>query len=147
MTFAAEGRRGQLVAGAGLGLAAALIAVTPSLAVKSGGNRGAGRDTRLLVDAAPSPGDGWRCSFSRALLPPLPVDVGDAGPHIAILFAGCGLLIGADHSIPIRVDRLGLSLCALFAAIARQRRDAAITPGCRLQPQAWRACCLFAISV
>jgi hypothetical protein len=77
----------------------------------------------------------------------LPVDLGDAGPHIALLFAACGLLIGAIHSIPLRMDPLGLSLSALFAAIAASVAMAAIYSGLPVAAASMARVLLFGISV
>jgi len=52
-----------------------------------------------------------------------------------------------DHSIPIRVDRLGLSLCALFAAIAASVAMAAIYSGLPIAAASMARVLLFAISV
>jgi O-antigen ligase len=147
MTFAGERTREQVVAGAGLGLAVALIAVMPGMAVKAA--------VCAVLVAIPlcwwmlrEPGR-WLAMFflSALLLPPLPVDLGDAGPHIALLFAGCGLLIGVIHSVPMRLDCLSLSLCALFAAIAVSVAMAAIYSGLPIAAASMARVLLFGISV
>jgi O-antigen ligase len=147
MSLAAERMRGQVIAGAGLGLTAALIAVVPSLAVKAA--------VYAAVAAIPlcwwmlrAPGR-WLALFflSALLLPPLPVDLGDAGPHIALLFAGCGLLIGAIYSVLLEIDRLSMSFCALFASIAASVAMAAIYSGLPVAAQSMARVMLFGISV
>jgi len=147
MILAAERTRGQIIAGAGLGLTAALIAVVPSLAVKAA--------VCAAVAAIPlfwwmlrEPGR-WLALFflSALLLPPLPVDIGDAGPHIALLFAGCGLLIGAIYSVPLQIDRLSVSFCVLFASIAASVAMAAIYSGLPVAAQSMARVMLFGISL
>jgi O-antigen ligase len=147
MNFAAERTRGQIAAGAVLGSCAALIALTPSLAIKA--------SVGAVLIAIPAlwwmlrePGR-WLAWFfvSALLLPPLPVNIGDAGPHVALLFAGCGLLIGAIHRVPVRTDRLSMSLCALFAAIAASVAMAAIYSGLPIAAASMARVLLFGISV
>jgi O-antigen ligase len=147
MSTAVGRARGQIVAGAGLGLAAGLIAAMPSLAVKAVAC-GVLAAIPLFWWMLREPGR-WLALFflSALLLPPLPVDVGDAGPHIALLFAGCGLLMGVIHAVPIRVDGLGLSLCALFAAIAASVAMAALYSGLPIAAASMARALLFGISV
>jgi O-antigen ligase len=84
---------------------------------------------------------------SALLLPPLPVNIGDAGPHVALLFAGCGLLVGLIHSIPICMDRLSASLLALFAAIAASIAMAGIYSGLEIAAASMARVILLGISV
>jgi O-antigen ligase len=136
-----------MVAGAGLGLMAAAIAVMPGVAFKAA--------ACAALTAIPvcwwmlRESSRWLALFflSALLLPPLPVDVGDAGPHIALLFAGCGLLIGLIYTIPIGLDRLALSLCSLFAAIAASVAMAAIYSGFSIAAASMARALLFGISV
>jgi len=129
MSFAEARTRGQIAAGAVLGSCAALIAVRPGLAIKA--------SLCAVTIAIPllwwmlREPSRWLMLFvvSALLLPPLPVNIGDAGPHVAILFAGCGLLAGLIHAVPFRVDRLSMSMVALFAAIAGSIAMAAIYSG------------------
>jgi O-antigen ligase len=147
MSVGAAPARGEIVAGAAVGCAAALVALTPSLAVKVA--------VCAMMAAIPvlwwmlrEPGR-WLALFfvSALLLPPLPVNIGDAGPHVALLFAGCGLLIGLIHSVPVRVDRFSMSLCALFAAIAASVAMAAIYSGLPIAAASMARVMLFGISV
>lgn len=147
MTLAAERTRREIVAGVALGSTAALIAAIPSLAVKA--------VACAVLAAIPvgwwmlrEPGR-WLALFflSALLLPPSPVDLGQAGPHVALLFAGCGLLIGLIHSVPIRVDRLSMPLCVLFAAIAASVAMAAIYSGLPIAAASMARVLLFGIAV
>jgi O-antigen ligase len=126
---------------------AALVALAPSLTMKAA--------LCCLLLAIPAfwwmlrePGR-WLILFflSALLLPPFPVDIGDAGPHIALLFAGCGLLIGVVHAVPMRMDRLGMTLCALFAAIMASVAMAAVYSGLAIAAASMARVMLFGISV
>ena len=147
MSFAAERTRGQIAAGALVGSCAALIAVRPGFAAKAA--------LCAVMIAIPAlwwmvrePGR-WLALFfvSALLLPPLPLNIGDAGPHVALLFAGCGVLLGRIHAIPIRVDRLSVSLLALFGAIAASIAMAAIYSGFPIAAASTARVVLFGISV
>jgi O-antigen ligase len=139
--------RADIGAGAALGLCAALIALIPSVAVKV-----AACAVLIAIPAfwwmlrEPSR---WLALFfiSALLLPPLPLNIGDAGPHVAILFAGCGLLIGLIHSVPLRSDRLSMSLCVLFGAIASSVAMAAIYSGLPIAAASMARVMLLGISV
>ena len=152
MSFAAQRTRGQIAAGVLVGSCAALIAVRPGMAVKA--------SLCAAMIAIPvlwwmlrEPGRWLKLFFvSALLLPPLPVNIGDAGPHVAILFAGCGLLVGLIyvrliHPVPIRVERLGLSLLALYAAIAASVAMAAIYSGLPVAAASMARVMLLGISV
>jgi len=147
MRLAAERTHWQMVAGAGLGLTAAVIAVTPGFALKAAAC-GMLAAIPLCWWMLREPAR-WLALFflSALLLPPLPVDVGDAGPHIALFFAGCGLLIGLIHAFPICVDRLAISLCALLAAIAGSVAMAAFYSGFPIAAASMARVLLFGISV
>jgi hypothetical protein len=147
MNLAAERTRAQIAAGALLGLCATLLAVRPGFAIKAA--------ACAVMIAIPmlwwmlrEPGR-WLLLFfiSALVLPPLPVNIGDAGPHVAILFAACGLLIGLVHAVPIRVDRLSMSLVALFAAIAASIAMAAVYSGFAIAAASLARVALFGISV
>src|SRR5438105_2928436 len=77
-----------------LGLWAAAIVVAPDLTAKLSLALPA-----LLVATAlwtlESPGRWIACFFAAALLlPPLPIALGDTGPHLSLLFAALGLFAG-----------------------------------------------------
>ena len=150
MSFLAERPRSQItqiMAGAAVGSCAALIAVMPGLGAKA-----AACAVLISIPAfwwmlrEPSR---WLALFFVAalLLPPLPVAIGDAGPHVAILFAGCGMLIGLIHMIPVHADRLGISFCALFAAITASVAMAAIYSGLGIAAASMARALLFGISM
>jgi hypothetical protein len=147
MSFAAERTRGQIAAGALVGSCAALIAVRPGFAVKAGACA-ALIAIPMLWWMLREPAR-WLVLFfaSALLLPPLPLNIGDAGPHVAILFAACGLLIGLIHFVPIQVDRLSMSLVALLAAIAASLAMAAIYSGVEIAAASLARVALFGISV
>jgi O-antigen ligase len=147
MSIAAERRWGQISAGALLGSCAAAIAVAPGVAIK------ASLCAAMLAIPALSwilrEPSRWLMPFfvSALLLPPLPINIGDAGPHVALLFAGCGLLIGLIYRIPIHVDRLSMSLVALLAAIAASVAMAGIYSGFAVAAASTARVMLFGISV
>ena len=143
----AEAHAGQIAAGALVGLCAALIAATPGVAVKVG--------VCVSILAIPvlwwmlrEPGR-WLVLFfiSALLLPPLPVNLGDAGPHVAVVFAACGLAVGLIHAMPICMDPLGTSLAALLAALAASVATAAIYSGAAIAAASMARVMLFGIAV
>lgn len=147
MNPAAERSRRQVAAGVLVGSCAALIAVRPGLAMKAG--------LCAILIAIPvlwwmvrEPAR-WLVLFfaSALLLPPLPVNIGDAGPHVALLFAGCGLLAGLIHAVPIRIDRVSMPLVALFTAIAASVAMAALYSGFLIAAASTARVVLFGISV
>src|ERR1700722_10029116 len=86
--------RRELLIGLALGLYAAAVALTPEIAPKA-----VLCAPLILIPLA------WRLLatstawltlfFACALLaPPLPIRLGDSGPHVALLIAGAGLVIG-----------------------------------------------------
>src|SRR5215471_7558276 len=89
----AHHRREHLV-GVALGLYAALVALTPGIGLKA----------VLCAPLLAVPlfwrilrgPNAWLAVFFACalLLPPLPIQLGDSGPHIALLFAASGLLVG-----------------------------------------------------
>jgi O-antigen ligase len=147
MNFAEARIRGQIAAGAVVGSCAALIAVRPGFAIKAA--------LCAVMIAIPllwwmlRVPSRWLSLFFVAalLLPPLPVNIGDAGPHVAILFAGCGLLVGLVHAVPLRLDRLSMALLALFAAIAASIAMAGIYSGFLIAAASVARVVLFGISV
>ncbi len=147
MNVAVQRPRGQVAIGVAAGLSAALIATVSGVAMKAA--------ICVLLAAIPAlwwmlrqPGR-WLIPFfvSALLLPPFPVDIGDAGPHVALLFAGCGLLIGVVHQVSMRMNRLGLLFCGLFAAIAASVAMAAFYSGFAIAAASMARVMLFGISV
>jgi O-antigen ligase len=114
-----------------LSLWAAAIAIAPSFAVKA-----------ILVAPAllvplsiwtiAKPGR-WILLFLAAaiLLPPLPIPIGDSGPHPSLLFAALGVLAGAARSGEwrIRLNGPAAALLALVAIMAASTGLAAIYSG------------------
>ena len=60
----------------------------------------------------------WAFIVTAWMLPPLPFELGNSGPHIAILFAGLGVFAGLLRATDwkLRLDWISCSLLALFAA-------------------------------
>jgi O-antigen ligase len=147
MTFALERRTGQVLAGAALGTCAALLAVTPSLAIRATACAALLAIPVLwwmLRDASR-----WLSLFfvSALVLPPLPVVLGNSGPHVALFFAACGLLIAIVYRVRVVSDNVAVSLCALFIAIAASVAMAAICSGPEIAIASLARVMLFGISV
>jgi O-antigen ligase len=113
-SFARESWRGWIVAGA-LGACAAAIALAPSIEISLG----------LALAIASAPAAWWVLSspvrwiylflFSALLLPPLPIALGDSGPHVALAFAALGVVSGLVRLRQWRVRPGGLTVSlALF---------------------------------
>ena len=87
----------------------------------------------------------WVAAFFAAalLLPPLPIPIGDSGPHPCLLFAALGLFAGLLWLGEWRRAALELkraALIALFGAAAGERgAGGAAIPGARRRRAAWRA--------
>ncbi len=147
MNFAAERTRGQIAAGTLMGSAAALIATRQGIAMKAA-MAAVAIAIPLLWWMLREPAR-WLVLFfvSALLLPPLPVNIGDAGPHVALLFAGCGIAIGLIYAVPLRMDRLGVSLLALFAVIAASVAMAVLYSGFAIAAGSMARVLLFGISV
>ena len=60
----------------------------------------------------------WAFVATAWMLPPLPFELGNSGPHIAILFAGLGLFAGLLRVAEweLRLDWVSCSLLAMFGA-------------------------------
>jgi hypothetical protein len=136
-------------AGAFFGAWAAAIALAPGLPVK-------------LALAAPAVAiplvwwtlrlpHRWLTLFLAAalLLPPLPVSIGDSGPHPCLLFAGLGILAGALWTREWRIDLAGPGgpLVALLVAMLASVALAAFTSGLAAAAGSLARVLLFAISV
>lgn len=104
---------------AALGAWAAAIAVTPSTLGKAVLFAPA---VLLLVSwwAILQPGR-WVSLFLGAalLLPPLPISIGDSGPHLAVLFGALGVFTAAVYAPEWRLDNTGpgAALLGLFAVL------------------------------
>jgi O-antigen ligase len=95
--------------------------------------------------------DRWIGGFLAAalLLPPLPIALGDSGPHPCLLFAGLGVVAGtvwlAQWRIP--ASSLNAALAALAAAILASIAPAAIYSGATLAAMSLARVGLFAIAI
>src|SRR3954454_1029270 len=113
------------------GLWAAAIAVAPTLTVKA-----ALAAPALLIPIAwwtlLRPGR-WAALFlaTALLLPPLPIAIGDSGPHICLLFAALGLFAVLVWGQEWRIDLAGpgAALIALFGVLLASVASAAWTSG------------------
>jgi O-antigen ligase/polysaccharide polymerase Wzy-like membrane protein len=87
--------------------------------------------------------------FSALLLPPLPIAIGDSGPHIALAFAAVGLLAGivrmTDWRIPAR--SLTISMLIFAAVLLTSVSFAALYSGATVALASLARVALFAISV
>lgn len=107
------------------GLWAAAIALAPSLTAKA----------VLVSPAALLPVAWWTVKrperwvalflATALLLPPLPIAIGDSGPHICLLFAGLGLLAGVLWGGEWRISGVGAALVALFGILLASVASAA----------------------
>src|SRR5712692_1501863 len=131
ITVRAEASRREIFLGASLGLYAAAVALAPSLPAK----------VALYAPCVLIPlawwilggASRWLTLFflSALLLPPLPIAIGNSGPHAALLFAAAGLLAGVLRAseFRIRADRLAVSLLTMFAILLGSVAMAAIYSG------------------
>lgn len=147
MTEALPGeRRGQLVAAAILGCCAAAVSIAPRVAAP----------LSVALLAVPvlfwillTPGRWLGLFFFAALLlPPLPVPIGNSGPHPALIFAAAGILAGLLRTSQWRVERdlLNLSLFLFLSVMAASVAPAAVYSGLEVAAGSFARVCLFAIS-
>ena len=132
-----------------LGAWAAAIVVAPDLTAKL-----ALAVPAVLVPLAlwtlESPGRWIVCFIAAALLlPPLPIALGDSGPHLCLLFAGLGLLaglIGAGRwHVP--ATALNCALAALLVLLLASVAPAALHSGAAVAAGSLTRVALFAIAV
>ena len=146
---ARAGDKQQLWLGAALGLYATLIALIPGLTAK------AALAAPLLVIpllwTLLSTSTAWLSLFflCALLTPPLPIALGDTGPHAALLFAGAGIFIGLLRLSEWRfqADTLSTSILGLWLAFAASVAFAAIYAGTRIAAGSLARVLLFGISV
>ncbi len=144
----APGRR-EMLAGLALGVYAAGIALTPDLATKAwlcAPLVAAPLAWRILKTP-----NCWLALFlaSVLLLPPLPIRLGDSGPHIALLFAAAGLWIGFLR-LPqwrFQADALTVSLSLLGAILMASVGAALVYSGGAIAAGSFARVLLFGISV
>jgi hypothetical protein len=130
-TAASWNQRHQLLAGLGLGLYAATVALSPGWVTKAALCAPlVAIPVAWFILRAPN---GWLALFflGALLAPPLPIALGDSGPHIAVLFAAAGLLVGLLrlHEWRFRTDFLAISLLTLWAIFFASVSMAAIYSG------------------
>jgi len=114
-----------------LGSWAASIALAPNLTVKLM-LAGAAALMAVAVWTFEAPGRWLGCFFATALLlPPLPLSLGDSGPHPCLLFAGLGLLAGLASLSRWRIPATGLnaSLAVLWSVLLASVAAAALYSG------------------
>ena len=147
MTQAADARYRRPLA-LGLGAYAALTAVLPFRASLAAAALPLGAAAAWTVLNRPHR---WLPAFLAAavLLPPLPIAIGDSGPHPAVLFAGAGLLVGAWRWRTWRLRTGGPSgaLLAYLFAILLSLCPAALYSGPSVAAASLARALLFAISV
>jgi O-antigen ligase len=137
------------LAGSVFGGWAAAIAVAPSVAAKAA----------LAAPAAVIPLAWWTVArpgrwialflATALLLPPLPVAIGDSGPHVALLFAALGLLAVAIRGPECRIDLSGpgAPLLALFFVLLASVAPALWLSGPAIGLASLARVLLFGISV
>lgn len=93
----------------------------------------------------------WVAVFivTALLAPPLPVPLGDSGPHPAVLVAGLGLLFGLCQwrRWRLRADFLSAAMAAYLAVLAASAGFAAIYSGLEIAAGSLARVGLFAISL
>ena len=93
----------------------------------------------------------WIAAFFAAalLLPPLPIPMGDSGPHPCLLFAASGLFAGVLWlgEWRIRLSGAGLALTALFGVLLASVAMAAVHSGAEAAAGSLARVALFGISV
>ncbi len=132
-----------------LGLYAVAIALAPNVSTKA-----------LLCAPLLAVPLGWRLLttstawlalfFLCALLaPPLPIALGDSGPHVALLVAGAGLFIGVLRLAEwrLRADSLSVSLLILWTIFACSVSWAALYSGLAIAAGSLARVLLFGISI
>lgn len=144
----APGRREALV-GVALGIYATLAALAPGIALKA----------ILCAPLVAVPliwyllraPRAWLAAFfaSALLLPPLPIHLGDSGPHIALLFALAGMFIGFLRLAEwrLQVDSLSASTLALVAVALASLALALIYSGFLIAAASFARVILLGISV
>jgi O-antigen ligase len=141
--------RPQLLCGAIIGAVAASIVALPSISSKLA--------LCALLAALPllawmaAPPERWLYAWFGAalLLPPLPIELGDSGPHVAMIFALAGLWIGLLRAGEwrLRMDALATALSCFLLALAASVAIAAIYSGIIIAAGSLARVLLFGIAI
>ncbi len=133
----------------GIGAYAALIAAAPSM-----GSRAVWAAPVVLLAAAwwtLAKAHRWVGAFiaSAILLPPLPIPLGDSGPHPSLLFAALGLFAGILHLRDWRITPgpLERALICLFSVLVASAGFAAFYSGPEIGAATLARVLLFGIGV
>lgn len=141
--------RHYLPIGVGLGLWATLVSVAPDLTTKA----------LLAAPAVLIPLAGWTLAqpgrwvllflTSAILLPPLPIALGDSGPHPSLIFAALGLWAGAlwMPSWKISSSAVAGGLLALLSALLLSVAMASVNSGLEIAAGSLARVVLFGIGV
>jgi O-antigen ligase len=137
------------VAGVALGLYAAMVALSPGLATKA--VLCAPLIAIPLVWYLLQTPNRWLILFffSALLAPPLPIALGDSGPHVALLFAAAGLWVGLLRFAEwrFRIDTVAAALLTLLFILFASIGMAAIYSGDSVAGASLARVILFGISV
>jgi O-Antigen ligase len=138
-----------VLAGAALGVYAAAVALAPGR-----GSKAVLCAPLIVIPIAWSilrkPNRWLTLFFACALLaPPLPIALGDSGPHVALLFAGAGLWMGLLHlhEWHFRADVPAVSILTLWAVCFVSVGMAAIYSGATVAAASFARVLLFGIAV
>jgi O-antigen ligase len=139
----------QAFIGVGLGLYATMVALAPSL--KSKVTLSAPLIAIPLVWRILSVPNLWLTLFllCALLTPPLPIALGNSGPHVALLFACAGLFVGLVR-LPewrFRADPVAISLLTLGAVMLASIGMALIHSGIDIAAASFARVLLFGIAV
>lgn len=92
----------------------------------------------------------WLILFLLAaiLLPPLPIAIGNSGPHPALLVAALGLFVGIHrlNRWKVRPGAVALALAAFLAVLLFSLAQAALYSGAAIALASFARVCLFAIT-
>jgi O-antigen ligase len=128
---------------------AAAIAVAPSLVLKAA-LAGPALLLPLTWWTVHKPGR-WLAAFFAAalLLPPLPIAIGDSGPHPSLIFAALGLYAGMLWLSEWRIEltAVGGALMLLLGALLASVALAALNSGAEVAAGSFARVALFGISV
>ena len=134
-----------------LGICSAAIAIAPSRQLSLG--LAAAMITAPLLMWTVSRPERWVLLFFTVdlLAPPLPIDIGNAGPHIAVLFAGIGVLVGLSRLPQWRttggVGGIAVPLAAFTLLLLASGGLAALYSGASVAAGSLVRVILFGISV